>query len=111
GQRKGTLAGDAERSVRVQGKECPVSERNYTPYQQKVIRDYYRNQDDNMVRKLGEMISDLYLSEGKKRKQIWTRIAAALRNLKYPEERIHYLVSRDDPTLLARLYEELLGKE
>ena len=87
-----------------------MGERNYTPYQQRIIRNYYQNQDSAMVQKLGDLISDLYLAEGKKRKQIWTRISAALRNLKYPEERIEYLVAQDDPTILAKLYEELLGK-
>ncbi|MDD3470218.1 MAG: hypothetical protein PHE53_09615 [Thermoguttaceae bacterium] len=88
-----------------------VQQRNYTPYQEKVIRSYYQNQDATMVQKLGDLISDLYLSEGKKRKLIWTRITAALRNLKYPEDRIAYLLEQDDPTLVARLYEELLGKK
>jgi hypothetical protein len=93
-------------------KESHVSEpRNYTSYQQKVIRNYYQNQDATMVQKLGDLISELYLATGKKRTQIWSRVAAALRNLKYPEERIAHLMAQDDPTLVARLYEELLRKE
>jgi hypothetical protein len=73
-----------------------------TPYQEKVIKRYYENRDDIMTNKLAMLITDLYLSEGKKRQQIWKRIAAALTNLKVPQSQIDHLISQDNPALLAK---------
>lgn len=77
-----------------------------TPYQDKIIKRYYENRDDLMLQKLSEMITDLYLAEGKKRTGLWKRIETALRNLKVSEERIEHLVSSDNPALLAKFLEE-----
>ncbi|GIX01582.1 MAG: hypothetical protein KatS3mg112_0519 [Thermogutta sp.] len=45
-----------------------------------------------MLQKLGDMIGELYLAEGKARQRLWKRIEAALRNLNVPESRIAHLV-------------------
>ncbi len=82
-----------------------------TAYQEKIIRRYYQNQDDIMLQKLGELVTDLYLAEGKAKQRIWDRIAAALKNLKIPETRIQRLVDADNPALLANLLKELLEKK
>ncbi|GIX02550.1 MAG: hypothetical protein H5U08_15915 [Thermogutta sp.] len=81
-----------------------------TPYQEAVIRRYYENRDTLMLQKLGDMIGELYLAEGKARQRLWKRIEAALRNLNVPESRIAHLVKTDNPEYLARLYEELQNK-
>ena len=36
-----------------------------TPYQDKIIRRYYQNQDQILVQRLGDLVTDLYLAEGK----------------------------------------------
>ena len=77
-----------------------------TPYQEKIIQRYYDNRDDIMRQKLADMISDLYLAEGKKRTQLWKRIVAALTHLKVPATRIEHLVASDNPTLLVKFLEE-----
>ena len=77
-----------------------------TPYQDKIIKRYYDNRGDIMMQKLSEMVTDLYLAEGKKRTQLWKRIATALENLKIPNDRIERLVNSDNPALLAKLLEE-----
>jgi hypothetical protein len=81
-----------------------------TAYQEKIIRRYYEYKDDIMLQKLGEMVTDLYLAEGKAKQKVWDRIAAALKNLKIPESQIQHLVKADNPTLVANLLQELLGK-
>lgn len=81
-----------------------------SPYQERIIRNYYQNQDAIMLQKVGELISDLYLAEGKARAKLWTRIVQALEKLKVPQERIDKLVSSDNPGLLAKLLEELMAK-
>lgn len=81
-----------------------------TAHQDKIIKRYYQNQDAIMVQKLGDLVTDLYLAEGKSRAGLWKRIIQALKNLKVPESRIEYLVKSDNPALLANLLNELLGK-
>mgnify|MGYP001006325990 CR=1 FL=1 len=78
-------------------------------HQDRIIRRYYQNQGPIMLQKLGEMVSDLYLAEGKARQRLWTRVKAALENLKVPPDRIEHIVGSDNPTLLANLVKELLG--
>ena len=82
-----------------------------TAYQDKIIRRYYQNQDDIMLQKLGELVTDLYLAEGKAKQRVWDRITAALKNLKIPETQIQHLVKADNPTLLANLLKDLLEKK
>ena len=79
---------------------------DYTPYQEKIIKRYYDNRDDIMRQKLADMTTDLYLAEGKKRAQLWKRVAVALANLGVSQERIDHLVATDNPSFLAKLLEE-----
>src|SRR5262249_28956219 len=43
---------------------------DFTPYQQKVIKRYYDNQDALARQRLAELVSDLYLTTGKKRQRV-----------------------------------------
>ena len=79
-------------------------------YQQKVIRDYYKNRDAISLQKLSELVTDLYLAEGKKRETIWKRITAALENLGLKPERIEHLRSQDNPEVIAKVVEEFMNK-
>ena len=38
---------------------------DYTPYQQRIIRRYYNNQDVIQKQKLAETVTELYLADGK----------------------------------------------
>ncbi|HEX4131117.1 MAG TPA: hypothetical protein VHZ24_13840 [Pirellulales bacterium] len=82
-----------------------------TKYQQKIIKNYYDNYDTLALQKLGEQVTELYLAEGKKRAATWKRIAGILAKLKVPASRIEHLVKADNPSLLAKLLEELLAKQ
>jgi hypothetical protein len=79
-------------------------------YQQKVIKNYYENRDAISLQRLSELVTDLYLAEGKKRAQQWKYITSALEKLKVPPERIKHLLKQDNPALVAKLVEELLNK-
>jgi hypothetical protein len=83
----------------------------YSKHQQKVIRNYYDNKEAISLQRLGELVTELYLAEGKKRDQYWTQIVQALTNLKVPASRIQQLQKTDNPALVAKLLEELLAKE
>jgi len=82
-------------------------ERDYTPYQQKIIKRYYDNQDAIQRQRLAELVTELYLSEGKKRQRVWKSISAALETLGYSQQRIDHLVKQDNPALVAELVKEL----
>ena len=84
---------------------------NRTPYQEKIIRKYYQNQDTIMLQRLGELVTDLYLAEGKARVGAWKRVGGALEKLKIPAAQIEHLVKSDNPALVATLLQELLNKK
>lgn len=83
---------------------------DYTPYQQKIIKRYYNNQDAIQLQRLAELVTELYLAEGKKRQRTWQTAAAAMRKLGVTEARVAHLVAQDDPALVAQLVKELQGK-
>ena len=83
--------------------------RDYTPHQQKIIKRYYDNQDTVQRQRLAELVSELYLSEGKKRARVWASIVAAMQKLGVPQSRIDHLRKQDNPALVAQLVKELQG--
>jgi hypothetical protein len=82
-----------------------------SPYQQRVIRDYYRNQDAILLQRLGDLVTELYLAEGKSRARLWKRAAVVLEKLQVPPDQVRHLVQSDNPTLLANTLKELLEKK
>lgn len=83
---------------------------DYTPYQQKIIKRYYDNQDTIQRQKLAELVSDLYLSQGKKRQKAWEGAAAAMLKLGVPQSRVDHILKQDNPALVAQVVKELEGK-
>lgn len=83
---------------------------NRTKFQAKVIKSYYNNRDEIAVQRLQELITDLYLSEGKKRAQHWKNAITHLEALKVPPQQIDHLVKTDKPELVAKLLENLAKK-
>jgi|GEM_PF-285514 len=76
-------------------------------YQQRIIRNYYQNRDSIMLQRLGDLVTDLYLAEGKARQRLWDRITAAMQNLGVPADRIEHICRSDNPSLVASLLKEL----
>ena len=83
---------------------------DHSPYQQKIIKRYYRNFDAIQSQRLSEMVTELYLAEGKKRDRLWTQVGAALTKLEFPTGRIEHLLQKRDPALLAGIIQELQSK-
>jgi hypothetical protein len=86
-----------------------VAERS--KYQDKIIKNYYANRDAIALQRLSELVTELYLAEGKARERQWKNVAAALEKLKIPPARIENLVKQNNPALVARLVEELMAKQ
>lgn len=80
-------------------------------YQQRVIKNYYDNKDAIMLQRLGELVTDLYLAEGKKRETTWKRVESTLQNLGISQKRIDHIHKADNPSMLANLLKELMDKE
>ncbi len=83
---------------------------DYTPYQQKIIRRYYHNQDVIQRQRLAELVTELYLSAGKKRQKAWQSAATAMQKLGVPQSRIDHLMQKRNPALVAELVKELETK-
>ena len=80
---------------------------DHTPYQQKIIKRYYRNFDAIKVQRLSELATELYLAEGKKRDRLWKQVEESLRKLEFPESRIAHLLEKRDPALIVGILKEL----
>jgi hypothetical protein len=78
-------------------------------YQDRIIRNYYRNRDEIMLQRLGELVTDLFLAEGKAKSRLWKRISETLAKLDVPPEQVQHLVRSDNPTLVANLLKKLLA--
>jgi hypothetical protein len=82
---------------------------DYTPYQQKIIKRYYDNQDTLQRQRLAELVSELFLAKGKKLARAWESAASAMQKLGVPQSRIDHLVQKGNPALVAELVKELEG--
>jgi hypothetical protein len=83
---------------------------DYTPYQQKIIKRYYKNFDVIKAQRLSELTTELYLAEGKKRDRLWKQVEEILTKLEFPAARLEHLMAQRDPALLVGILKELEGK-
>lgn len=84
--------------------------RNYSPYQQKIIKRYYENSDSLGYQRLAELAGEIYLAEGKKLDRLWKQVEKGLDMVKISPERAAHLLSKRDPKLLADLVKELTDR-
>jgi hypothetical protein len=66
---------------------------NFSRYQQSVIKNFYKNRDAVSLQRAQELLTELYLAEGKKLEKAWDSMFTNL-------ERI--------PELIAKLIEKML---
>jgi hypothetical protein len=79
----------------------------YSRYQQNIIRNYYDNRETISLQRVQELVTELYLTEGKKRQKHWERLASHLQKLSVKQETIDHLIKQDDPQLAAQLVQRL----
>ncbi len=76
---------------------------DYTPFQQRIIKRYYRNRQEIAFQKLEELVADIYLADTDRKKgAIWKRVEKALVNLEVPEKIRAHIMEKKDPGVLAR---------
>lgn len=76
-------------------------------YQQKAIKNYYENRENIAIQRLQELVTELYLSEGKKRQQHWKHVSTHLAKMGVKQKTIDHLVEQDNPELVANLIKTL----
>ena len=82
-----------------------------SPHQDRIIKRYYDHRDEIMLNRLGELVSELYLTEGaSKLDRLWKRIATALDNLGTPPDVATHILEKRDPEVLARNLKGWLDK-
>ena len=81
--------------------------KNYSNYQKKVIGRYYENRDQIDQQRLSELVTNLYLAEGKKRAKFWKTAEEIMLRLKVPPTRVEHVVNTGDPAILAEVVNDL----
>lgn len=72
-------------------------------YQNRVIADYYDNLDTIMLRKLGELVTELYLADTAARQnRLWQRAQKAMIRLKVPSAIIDHIMKKRSVEILAK---------
>jgi len=79
-----------------------------TKYQQNIIKNYYKNRDSISLQRVQELVTELYLAEGKKRDKHWKDIAGHLEKLGVKPETIDHLVAQNKPEAVLALVETFL---
>lgn len=82
----------------------------YTKFQQKAIKNFYDNREDIALQRVQELVTELYLSEGKKRAKHWESVALHLGKLGVKPDVIEHLRKQDKPELVATLVKKLIEK-
>ncbi|MCA9217978.1 MAG: hypothetical protein KDB27_33135 [Planctomycetales bacterium] len=80
---------------------------NYSRHQQKIIKNYYDNRESIALQKVQELVTELYLAEGKKRQRHWKSLAGHLEKLGVKQAHIDHLIEQDNPELVANLVSNL----
>jgi hypothetical protein len=79
-------------------------------YQEKIIKNYYQNRDAIALQRLQELVTELYLSEGKTREKHWKSIVLHLEKVGVKQDVIDRLVQQDNPEAVANLVKDLMAK-
>lgn len=79
-----------------------------SPHQERIIKNYYKNRDAIGLQKAQEAVTELYLSEGKKRETVWKRLMSHLEKAGVPADQIQHLRKKDDPALVAEALQKLV---
>ena len=84
-----------------------MAERNYSRYQQKVIKRFYDNREQIDEQQLSELVTSLFLANDKQKPRLWQRVKNILDRMKLPQTRVDSVMGSEDPVVLAKVVEEL----
>lgn len=72
-------------------------------FQQKAIKNFYDNRGAIALQRAQELVTELYLTEGKMRQRHWKSLATHLLALGEKQEKIDQLIAQDNPEAVANL--------
>ena len=84
-----------------------MAKREYSAYQQKVIKRFYDNRDQIDDQRLSELVTNLYLASEKKREKMWQTAEDIMTRMGILESRVEHVMQSKDPAVLAKVVEEL----
>ena len=84
-----------------------MADREYSKYQQKVIKNYYDNREQIDAQRLSELVTSLYLATEKKAGKMWETAESLMERLGVPPSRLEHIMTEKDPALLASVVEDI----
>ncbi len=79
-------------------------------HQERIIKNYYENREAISLQRVQELVTELYLSEGKARERHWKNLASHLEKLGVAPATIDHLLAQQDLERIAQLVEDLAKK-
>ncbi len=77
--------------------------REFSDYQKKVIKDYYKNEGKIALAALQELIGKIYLADtAAKKEMFWKQVESALKKLKIPDAVARHILQKRDVEILAK---------
>ena len=81
---------------------------DHSEYQKKIIRRFYNNREQVDEQRLAELVTNLYLAEGKKKlEKLWTQAEETMLRLRIPHKRVEHLIQAKDAALIAEVVKEI----
>ncbi len=88
-----------------------MSAKQFSNYQQKVIKNYYQNIDTITLTKLGELVTELYLADNAdKQKKLWASVEKAMVKLKIKPAIMANILKNRSVEVLAKNLNDWLKK-
>lgn len=84
-----------------------MADRDYSSYQQKIIKRYYDHRDQMDDQRLSELVAELYLASPKKAAKLWETARELMTRLGVPAGRIEHVSQTADPAILAEVVKDL----
>ncbi len=84
-----------------------AASRNYSPYQDKIIKRFYDNRESIDQTRLSDLAAELYLAEGKKRERLWKQAGEVMERLGVPQSRLDHVLKTADPAILAEVVQDI----
>ncbi len=81
--------------------------REYSSYQQGIINRYYEHKDTIALQRLGEIVSDMYLAQGRARDKLWDKARGSLMKIAPSDPRTIEVLRERNVEKLAALVGEL----
>ncbi|MDC0273926.1 MAG: hypothetical protein P8M30_11125 [Planctomycetaceae bacterium] len=84
-----------------------MADKEYSRFQQKVIKNYYDNREQIDAQRLAELVTSLYLASEKKAVRMWESAGELMKRLNVPESRIEHIMKQKDAAILASVVEDI----